>query len=198
MEASADGPLTPEHHQQLLEANQRARKIHTAAGVAAFNGWVTGAIAVLSAPFAPFSIAGSLVTIGTAVVAYNEFRGRRMLLSFKPRGAALLGWNQVGLLGLIVGYCLWMIVAGLVGPSPYESELQAYPELKSVLGSPEQLRRLTQTLVLAVYGSVIGLSGIFQGLNAVYYFTRRKHIDAYLQKTPPWVVTLQRSTSVAR
>jgi hypothetical protein len=44
---------------------------------------------------------------------------------------------------------------------------------------------------------VIALSAIFQGLNAVYYFTRRKHIEAYLQETPAWVQEIERMTSAA-
>src|SRR5687767_9000443 len=80
--ALSAGPLSAEHHQQIASANSRAAKIRSAASVAAFNGWVTGAFALLSAPFAPFSFAGFLVTVGLFVVTYNEFRGKRMLLAF--------------------------------------------------------------------------------------------------------------------
>jgi hypothetical protein len=33
---------------------------------------------------------------------------------------------------------------------------------------------------------------VFQGLNAVYYFTRRKHVVACLHDTPEWVLDLER------
>lgn len=192
---ASNGPLTPEHHRQLALANGRAKRIRRAARVAAFNGWVFGIFAALSAPFAPFSVAGFLVTAGLATIAYNEFRGRRRLLEFDPSSATLLGWNQVGLLTLIVVYCLWMLFRGLTGAGPFAAEMQANPEIADVLGSPEQLDYLYKVLVVTVYGTVIVLSVIFQGLNALYYFTRRKYVEAYVEETPDWVLHLQRMTT---
>jgi hypothetical protein len=71
---TADLPLGPEQRQEFALANQRAKGIRRAAGVAAFNGWAIGLFAAVSAPFALFSLAGLFVTIGLSVVAYNEFR----------------------------------------------------------------------------------------------------------------------------
>jgi hypothetical protein len=183
--------LAQEHRRELALANQRAKKIRKAAGVAAFNGWATGIFAALSAPFALFSIAGLFVTVGLSVVAYNEFQGRKRLLRFDPLSPALLGWNQVGLMTLIVAYCLWMLFAGLTGAGPFAGEMQKNPELAGALGSLGQFDELYKVLVVTVYGTVIVLSVIFQGLNALYYFTRRKHVEAYVQETPEWVLDLQ-------
>jgi len=102
MEELSAGPLSREHHQELALANSRAKKVRRAAGVAAFNGWSIGIVAALSVPFALFSISGFLVTLGLAIIAANEFRGRRGLLRFDPAATALLGWNQIGLISLIV------------------------------------------------------------------------------------------------
>jgi hypothetical protein len=99
---ASDGPLTPEHHQELALAGQRAQKVRRAAHVATFNGWVTGVLAFCSAPFAFFSMTGVLVTCGLSAVTYNEFRGRKRLLQFDPSGALVLGWNQVGLLARLL------------------------------------------------------------------------------------------------
>ena len=63
------------------------------------------------------------------------------------------------------------------------------------LGSLDEFDYLYKVLVVAVYGTVIVLSAIFQGLNAFYYFTRRKHVEAYVQETPDWVLDLQRMTT---
>ena len=49
------------------------------------------------------------ITLGLSIVAYNEFRGRKRLLNFDPSAATMLGWNQLGLLAMIVVYCLWML-----------------------------------------------------------------------------------------
>lgn len=191
------GPWQAMHQRELVVAQQRSRKIRKAVTVAAFNGWVTAFFALTSAPFAPFSIAGALVTIGLAVVAYNEFRGRKQLLKFEPDGTSLLGWNQVGFLALIVVYCLWMIYSGLRAGSPFAAELAAHPELGQVLGSLDQFDQLYQLIVVAVYGTTVLLSCIFQGCNAWYYFSRRKYVEAYLRETPVWVLDVQRAMATA-
>lgn len=188
-----EGPLSREHHQELALAKQRAKKIRRAASVAAFNGWSIGIFAALSAPFALFSIAGFLVTAGLAIIAANEFRGRRGLLRFDPSASALLGWNQIGLVTLIVLYCAWMLYSGLTGGGPFSGDLQAHPELATALDSM-QVDGLYKMIVVAVYGSVIVFSSMAQGFNAFYYFTRRELIEAYLRATPDWVLELLRST----
>lgn len=188
-------PLTPEHHQELAIANERGKKVRKAAGVACFNGWVTAVFAVCSAPFAVFSILGFLIFIGLSVVAYNEFQGRKRLLQFDRRAAELLGWNQIAFLSLIIAYCCWMLFAGLTSEGPFAKELAEKPELAQALGSLDDFDYIYKVLVVAVYGTVIVLSGIFQGLNAAYYFTRRKHVDAYVQETPEWVLDVQRMTA---
>ena len=193
--AHSAGPLSAEHHQQIASAHTRAAKIRSAARVAAFNGWVTGAFALFSAPFAPFSVAGFLVTVGLAVVTYHEFRGKKMLLAFDPKAARLLGWNQVGFLALITVYSLWMILEAFTGAGPFAKEMQQYPELQSALGSAEEFRQLYQLVILAIYGSVIALSAIFQGFNAFYYSTRQKLVLAYLRETPGWILEMQRATA---
>ncbi len=184
-------PLTPQQRREIALAKERSKSIRRAAGLANFNGWVTAVIAALSAPFALFSIVSFLVTVGLAIVAYNEFRGRRRLLQYDPSAATLLGWNQIGLLSLITAYCLWMMFVGL---GTLTAELQAQldavqqsqPDVANPLGPTDGLETLVNYIVIAFYGTVIVLSVIFQGLNAIYYFTRRKCIDAYLQNTPEW------------
>lgn len=186
--------MTPEHHLELALAGQRAQKVRRAAHVATFNGWATGVLAFCSAPFALFGTTGVLVTIALSAVACNEFRGRKRLLQFDPSGAGVLGWNQVSLLVLIVLYCLWMIYTGLTGTNSLSAQLGAQPELAQALG-PMDVEQLYKQLVLLVYGTVIVLSLVFQGLNAIYYFTRRKHVEAYRRETPQWVLDVLQTTS---
>ena len=188
-------PLSEEHHHAIAAANQRGKKIRKAASVAAFNGWVTGFFAVTSAPFALFSSVGFVVTAGLTIVAYNEFQGRRRLLGFDPEAARFLGRNQLGFLTLIVGYCLWMLYTGLTGESPIAAEMAAKPELRDALGSVEEFDWIYRLFVGAVYGTVIVLSIVFQGWNAYYYFSRRRHIDQYVSETPEWVRDVQRATN---
>jgi hypothetical protein len=190
-----DGPLGPQHHVALATANERAKKIRKAAGVAAFNGWGTAALAVCSAPFAPFSIVGFLVALGLTVVAYNEFHGRKRLLRFDPAATRLLGWNQLGFLGLIIAYCAWMLFTGLTSENPITAEMARNLDLDRALGSVGQFDYLYRVTVAAFYGTVVFLAVIFQGLNAVYYFTRRKYVASFLAETPDWVIEVLRTTT---
>ncbi len=133
--------------------------------------------------------------VGLAVVAYNEFQGRKRLLRFEESAPTMLGWNQVGFLSMIIVYCLWMMFAGLTGEGPFAAEIAAKPELAEVLDSVDGLDQIYRLIVLAVYGSVIVLSVIFQGWNAYYYFSRRKHVEDYVRETPDWVIDVQRATA---
>jgi hypothetical protein len=185
------GPLSPEQRHELELANQRARKIRRAAGVAAFNGWAIGIVAAMSALSALFSFSGFLVTAGLTFIAYNEFQGRKRLLRFDTSAPAMLGWNQIGLMAMIVAYCLWMILENFIGPGPFAGEMASNPELAEAIGSSSQFDDLYKLFSVVIYGTVMLVSVIFQGLNALYYFTRRKHVEAYLHETPEWVLDLQ-------
>jgi len=187
------GPLSAQHQQDLSAANQRAKKILRAAKLATFNAWTAAVFATFSLVFGLFSISGLMVGAGLAVVARNEFRGRNLLHRFDLRSTQLLGWNQVGFMILLVAYSAWCIYAAITGPNPYEAYIDKYPELASVL---EPLTNMHVTMTLGVYGAVIVLSVIFQGLNALYYFKRGKLLEAYLRHTPAWIVELQRRSAV--
>ena len=192
----ANEPFDQSHARALAVAAARAQPIRKAARVAGFNGWTTGLMAALSAPFALFGIVGLLVFLALVVVALNEFRGRKRLLAFDPSAATMLAWNQLGFLAMITGYCLWALYTNLVGSNTLEAQLQASPQLKAAIGSLQGLEGfgdLYRQLVLALYGSVIVLSAIFQGANAWYYFTRRRLVDDYVRDTPSWVLDVQRS-----
>ena len=187
-------PLSVDHRRELSAARDRAKTIRKAARVAAFNGWSTAIVAALSAPFSLFSPVGLALTVGIAIVAVNEFRGRKRLLNFDPRGATLLGWNQVGLLAMIVAYCLWMLHASAGGASALSAELKGYADLDAALGTAGGFEGLYQQIVLVFYGGVIALSALFQGGNALYYFTRRRHVEEFVAETPAWVRDVQRGT----
>lgn len=185
---AASEPSTPERTEQLALARQRAKPIRRAALLAAFNGGTAVVLAVGSALVIPWcGLSGVVATLVLALVAFNEFRGRRRLLAFDPSGATLLGWNQLGLLGVIGLYCLWMLYRGLTDAQSLAEQLQAFPELADAFPDLEPLVRV---LVILVYGSVLVLSVLFQGLNALYYFSRRARVEAYRRETPAWLQEL--------
>jgi hypothetical protein len=192
---SLAGPLTADHRRELSDARDRARVIRKAGRVAAFNGWTTALIAAGSAPFSLTSPVAFALTVGIALVAFNEFRGRKRLLKFDPSGATLLGWNQVIFLAMIIAYCLWMLHANLNDSGAVSDELKGYVDLDSALGSSAGgFAGLYKQIVLIFYGGVIGLSALFQGGTAVYYFSRRRHVEDFVAETPAWVRDVQRDT----
>ncbi len=192
---STNPPFSESHQRALAGARDRAEPIRRASRVATFNAWTTAILAMLSAPFALFSVAGMLVFAALALVAWNEFRGRRRLLAFDPAGATILGWNQLGLLGMITLYCAWALYSNLWGGGSIEAQLKANPQLGPAVGSVQGFDDLYRSIVIVLYGSVIVLSAIFQGGNALYYFSRRKYVEAYVRETPQWVVDLRQATS---
>lgn len=193
-DSPVDNPLSRTHHRALAAARERAKPIRKAARVAAFNGWTTAAIAGLSAPFALFDHSGAVLTIGLAVVAYNEFRGRKQLLNFDPRAAKLLGWNQLGLLAMIVVYSLWSLYGSFGEAGALSAELKQYSDLDAALGGMNGVEGLVKQVSVAVYSTVIGLSVLFQGGNALYYFSRRRRIAEFFAETPEWVRDVQRGS----
>ena len=81
---------------------------------------------------------------------------------------------------------------GLTGPNPYAEYIATTPELADILGPIDELHK---PLILGVYGLIIVLSLIFQGGTACYYFTRKRHLQAYLDQTPDWVIQCQQDAT---
>ena len=155
-----------------------------------FNGVSCGLIAglcVLSSWLNPFSW-GLGAMLG--LLSWNELRGRALLRRFEPRGAKVLIWNQLGLMVLLVCYCIWKLYTGLTSPGLYSEYRSTYPELNTMLASIEDLHSL---LTVLIYGSVLVLSIIIQGINARYYQARSRTLRDFLERTPNWIVDLHRA-----
>jgi len=176
-------PLNPAQQQAVADARARAARIHAAARVATFNGWTLAIMAGLSLLFAFTSVVALVMAVGLGWIAWNEFRGRARLRAFDPGGAVLLGRNQLALLALIAAYALYSIVKAFVVPIPYLAELE---QIAGPVGG------LARTLTVAVYAAVLVLTAVVQGLNARYYFARRRLIEEFRAQTPEWVVGLLR------
>jgi len=183
------GPLAPEHYEELAAAGSRSRALDRAAAVASFNAWGAAIFAVLGLPFALFSPVDIVLCLGLAVIAWREFKGRRLLKALDRAAPRLLGFNQIGLACLIAAYCLFNIILVLTQPGPYAAAMASQPDIAQSLGPIENLYK---TCSLAIYGGIIVLSLLFQGGTAWYYFSRAKHLDAYLAETPEWIVRMEK------
>jgi hypothetical protein len=179
------GPLSPGQRDDLTRAGERARKILAAGRVATFNCWTLGVFGAVSLLYGLFSLTGLIVGICLAILAWNEFRGRELLRQFEPNGLKLLVRNQVGLMSLVVAYCLWSMYQTVANPNIEVARLE---ELAGLPGD------FATDLTMIVYGLAIVLTLLFQGINARYYFTRTKLLADYLRETPRWIIDLQRSS----
>lgn len=185
---SPDPTLSPEQRRELDDARERAKKILAAGKVAAFNGWTIAIFAGLSFLFGLGSPVVMALSVALGVVAWNEFRGRALVRHLEPAGGRLLGRNQLGLMALIVAYCLWSIWRATAGPPDPEMA-----QLQDLVGVGSDL---IEQLTVILYVSVIAATAIFQGLNARYYFKRATMTEAYLDATPDWVVDMQRAAAL--
>ncbi|GMR12538.1 MAG: hypothetical protein BMS9Abin29_0728 [Gemmatimonadota bacterium] len=166
-------------------ASDRSKKILAAGKVATFNGWTLGVLGGLSILLGLFSLTGLIVGVALVIVAWNEFRGRALIRQWDPRGAMLLAGNQVGLMGIVIAYSVWSMYTAIANPSSQAVELEELAGLPS---------GLVTDLTLMVYGVVIVLTLLVQGLTARYYFVRVQQLKDYLEQTPKWIVDMQRKT----
>ena len=177
-------PLSEEEKREFARASGQARSFLKAERAAAVNGWTIGFFAAVTLLFSLSSLVTALLGFGMAIVAWNEFRGRKMIRQLDSRGPQLLGRNQLGFMVLLIAYCLWSIARLRTHPIP------GLRELEDLVGPVEDLARAFAT---SFYGTVIVLTAVFQGLLAKFYFARVGMMEAYLKDTPAWVVDLQRT-----
>jgi hypothetical protein len=185
--------ISPEQLREFRLAEVRAKKIRRAATVAVTDGWIGAVLAAMA--ILSVCLDGSALFIGPALgaIAWNSFRGARRMRKFDRAAPGILAWNQVILAAVITLYCGWQLYAHLSGASMLSKELASAGlserDFNAALGM--DLPRFERLLYGGIYGMAIAGSLLFQGLTALYYFSRRKHLEAYLAETPGWVVDLQ-------
>ena len=189
----AASPLSVEHLHQLAAAKAAGKRIARAVTVAQFDGWSVGAFAALTLLFGFTSVSGILIAAGMGAVAFLELRGAARIRQLQPEAARVLGFNQLALGGLLIAYAAWQIFSHLTGTGEYAQLAASDPQLGQMLAPVEDLTRL---IVVGVYAGVIVASLVAQGGLAMFYFSRVKHIRAYVRQTPEWIVNLQKAGSI--
>jgi hypothetical protein len=190
-------PVTAAQVAVVAQAQNRAHKLRSVGRLAMFNGvmlYVFAGVSLLFAGaglvFGEFDWVALVMGGGLGLLGWNELRGRRLLQARRLESPRVLGWNQLALMALIVAYAIWMLANAWFGPGPYEEAVRQEPRLKPMLGDIEHLHRL---IAAALYGGLIIGTMVFQGLNALYYFSRAKLLRSYLAETPEWVIELIRA-----
>ncbi len=184
--------LTAEQMQALRAARRAGRKVARAAGVAAFSGWTLAVFAFLTllGGVLGLSVPALLLGTGMAVVAWIELRESGRLRRLDPGAPRRLGFNQIALGAMLSLYGAWGVLDAVTGPGPYDREIAAGGEVAAML---ESIAALHTLVAVALYGGVIAGAIVGAGCMALYYFTRRAHVDAHLRVTPPWVVETLRA-----
>jgi hypothetical protein len=179
---------------QALAARQPIRSAARTARRSAVTTLVIGAGSVPVAVLFP-SWLGILVALGICTICAIEYAGARRMQRGLPSAATFLARNPLAFLGLIVVYCALQMVAAsspAAGSAVISDELQSQLSQIPGLGSDftQQLKSAVPVVSYAFYTLVILLSVGFQGGLALYYFTRKKHLEALERSTPPWVQRL--------
>ncbi len=181
--------LTGEQQQALAFAHRRGKKVRRAAGVAAFSGYTMAVFAVLTLLTGLFDVTSFVLGIGLAVVAHLELQGGRKMKRLDLSAPRHLGLNQIALGAMLVLYGAWSIIQTVTGPGMYDQYLTAGGPMADML---EPISRLQTMVTVLVYGTVIAVGIFGQGSTALYYFTRARHLRAYLAETPAWIIQMQR------
>jgi hypothetical protein len=184
--------LSPEHFAQLTEARRRAKKIRRAVSIANFDGWATGIFGALTffVGLIAFSFVGIALGAAMLVVAWVEFRGARHLRQLDPNATTSLALNQVVLGAALLLYAIFSLWNVARGQGFLSEQLANSAELAQAGLKFDSLARLLGVLV---YGTLAAVAIFGQGGTALYYFTRRKYVEAYRRETPQWILDAQRA-----
>ena len=178
----------------IRQAAARRRAIGKAARTAKTSGVVTLVIGISAVPMLALwpSWLAAVLAFGLCVIGAVELRGHRMMRQADPAAAGYLGRNQLVFLALIIFYCgvqmatfsPEQIKAAAVSPE-FRAQLDAMPSFAQSIDAG--IDRWAPLVAYGFFGLVIVVSVVFQGGLATYYFTRRRHLNAYITHTPPWV-----------
>jgi hypothetical protein len=189
--ATAPG-LSPEQLKQIGDARQRSAKIRKGVFVALFDGWSVAVFAGLTllGGLVGLSWIGILLGGGMAAAAFVELKAVKRLRALDAGVTKTLAWNQVFLGALLFSYAVYSLVLIYTGRTELAKQLEAYPEMADMAVNVHEIAKL---IGLLVYGTLITVAVVCQGGTALFYLSRRKHIEAYVRETPQWILDAQRA-----
>lgn len=174
------------HLEQIAQARRLGRKVRNARIVATISGWTTAVFASLTVITSVMHLPGLMLGMGMAIVSIIEFKGAAGLRILDRGAPRRLVINQACLGALLFSYSAWCLWTSLTRPS----EILSDPQLAAMIGDVRQIETVVYT---AVYGAMMLFAIVGPGLTALYYATRTRHIDKYLQQAPTWIIELQRA-----
>jgi len=199
MNQQTPSPLDEAQLAVLGQARAARGKLRFASFLALSNVIGLGTFAFLSLALGLFDLSLSPMAIALGVLAWNEARGRRLLLDGNTQGPRRLMFNQVALFVCVLAHCIYSAVVAWTGPSLLDSMSLVDPSLPEMLGdaasgagtSLDELSQWGRTAAVVVYGGVVIVSAAVQGLTAFYYSSLGPAVAA-LAATPAWAKELSR------
>ena len=182
--------ISEDHLKQVIAAGEGLRKIRRVIAVARFDGISIAVFAGLTILLSFTSLPGLALGLAMGVVAFIELRAIPGLQRLNPQAARTLAINQIALATMLICYCLYRIRVELGGGGELAAISAGDPDVAKLLAPYEDSARLA---ALLIYGAVIAVAVFAQGGLAAYYFSRRRHIEDYVARTPAWVIALQRA-----
>jgi hypothetical protein len=196
----SDGPLSERDFALLAAAGRRSRALRRAARLATTNGVSLIVCAMLCLFGAAFEawLLGAAVVLGASAAV--ELRGADMLRKLDARAPRWLALNQGALWIAIAIYCAAQVVSGLRSGSGVDEIARAYPQLAEPMRdalkangmSLDALDTAYRGAVVFFYAAVLGVSALYQGSCAYYYWTRAPILEAQRAETPAWVLEAER------
>lgn len=206
-----DGKLPPEAMRLMADAQRRlstvlkARKVAQRACISlVFMGVLTGMFAVVGGQGPSWS--GLVMGVWMTVAGIVEFIGAQGTAKLKPKALTMLAVNQL-LLGLMfAGFGAWWMLALKMGwnTADVKSAQQFMGSVSNSLvtvgdagASTGRINSIAYTAVYWGYGSLVVFGLLVDAPMALYYFYRRRQLEAYLRETPEWIVQMHSITSGA-
>src|SRR5450432_1548775 len=182
-----NSPATPQHLAQIVAARVLGVKIRRVISVAKFSGWTIAIFAAITALSGLASPPAFLLGAGMGVIAYFELRGAGEIKRLDRSAPKRLAINQLAFMIMLILYAAYELVANLRTPMDLSEIGNADPQML------QTIREMAKPITIAIYVTIMIAAILGPGLTAVYYYTRTKYIDRYLQETPPWILDLQRA-----
>jgi hypothetical protein len=184
--------LDEEHLRQLADARIGIRKIVRAASMARLEGIILAVFAALGLISGYDDATNVIVSLSLGVIAFVELRGATQLRQLNPAATKTLTWNQVGLGTVLIIYSVKQIISTMSGHGALTDLGSSSPELSGMIDT-QNLSAQVKSISIAFYGVIIAGAILFQGGMALYYRSRRKFLQTYLQQTPAWIIAMQRA-----
>ncbi len=192
-----ESPLTEDDFALLRRALAGRRPVQNATRTARFSAVTVLVIGAAGIPITLISPSwqGVLMVAGICTIGVIEYIGARRMQRAEVAAAAFLGRNQLAFLGLIALYCVIQMVT--FSTAATQGELLS-ADMRSALAQLQgtdmdldrEMRTWAPLFAYGFYSLIIVLSICFQGGMAVYYFTRKRHLQAVAAATPAWIQRL--------